>query len=411
MFANVEAESEFEILAPGTPLIYTLEITHQCNAACAACGNVTPHSAKYLTYQQFCSIIKKIAPGYLRISGGEPTLSPAFFNIIKKIQQLDIPFIIFTNGIWNNPDKIISLLKSCRQFEGFLLSLHGADAMTHDAFMGVTCFEKVIKNIKLAVKNGFDVHTNTVFSKHNINSYEKLTELIVGLGVQLAVFSRYYGLSIPETDLSDSELKSAIKQINKMAKKGLPVAFNNCIPRCFLKTDTHSCNAGFNFCTIDVDGNVRPCNHSSLSFGNIFEHSIKEIWASGEANQWRRLLPNVCLDCIYLNHCGGSCRAMQEYDINKIDPLIRGPIHKIPPAKVVYLPENGKPRAKYIARKEIWGYLLFYHQHSLPVSDDAKMLLDEINSQYTMSEIKSIYGMEMVELLAALFERGLIEFE
>lgn len=403
---------EWDVFYPSTPITYTIEITNQCNANCEACGNVNPHSPFHLSSDKWITLIEKIrhSLSYLRISGGEPTLSPDFFKIVHYTQTLNIPFSIFTNGYWQHQHDIIQLFKQSSNLSALLISLHGPNANSHNNFMGVSCFDAVINNIKIATKNGIVVNTNTVFTKWNLNQYEQIAQLSTDLGAKTAVFSRYYGPQIPSTNLTKKELKDAVLQIEEMRAEGLPVRLNNCVPLCFTKNSTSTCQAGFTFCTIDVAGNVRPCNHSSIIFGNVFEQPMEEIWSSEAADRWRNSIPTVCFSCVELQHCGGGCRAMQEFTAEKTDPLIREPLLEPHEKRIIRLPGTHKPRARYQSRREQWGYLLFRQTKSLPVSFEAKEMLNNIDNTLTVSQIKSKYGMEMLQLLGALFEKNLIEF-
>ena len=40
----------------------------------------------------------------------------------------------------------------------------------------------------------------------------------------------------------------------------------------------YGCGAGFNYMFIDSQGNVCPCDFTMLSFGNILQRPIQEIW-------------------------------------------------------------------------------------------------------------------------------------
>ncbi len=67
-----------------------------------------------------------------------------------------------------------------------------------------------------------------------------------------------------------------------------------------------NCGRPFEWAFITVDGFVTPCcrrvNPEVINFGNIFETSLKEIWYSKKAQDFRRSiledLPNpICDEC------------------------------------------------------------------------------------------------------------------
>ena len=69
------------------PYIYTLEITSECNVNCVGCGNVFAHGDLYMEPEQLRIALDRISPyaEMLRVTGGEPTLSPAFGEIVQLV--------------------------------------------------------------------------------------------------------------------------------------------------------------------------------------------------------------------------------------------------------------------------------------------------------------------------------------
>ncbi|MCI0513802.1 radical SAM protein, partial [candidate division KSB1 bacterium] len=342
------------------------------------------------------------------ITGGEPTLSPDFYKIMGYLHILNLPFTLYSNGIWNYPQLYIDLFLTLTNLKALVVSLHGHDAETHHQFTRIQCFDQVIQNLQLAHQNGLAFKTNTVFFKQNIRHLNKIAELSRRLGATLTIFSRYYGEPKTLTDLSLEALRSGLQQVEQLVADGYAVTLNNCIPQCFVRNRTRACNAGFTFCAIDVEGNVRPCNHSRIIFGNIFEQAMRDIWKSASAQAWRDAIPQVCRECQVLVHCGGGCRALQEYTPDKIDPLIQAPIQQpLPPKKLRFFSEH-KIKSNYLARQEAWGYLLYHENHILPVSEAAKKILDQIEMKLTVAQIQARYGAEVMQLVAALVDRDLI---
>ena len=75
--------------------------------------------------------------------------------------------------------------------------------------------------------------------------------------------------------------------------------------------------------TVASDGEVRPCSHLDVSYGNLFKEELKEIWT--RMNSWRDgvYLPTVCRSCKLLPACGGGCRMeakMHNGSLSTMDP-------------------------------------------------------------------------------------------
>lgn len=312
------------------PVIGYLELTTQCNSSCAGCNYSNRsshfHEQSDLNFEQWKTIINKLLPSVqrLQITGGEAILHPEFFKIITYIDHCRIPYVIFSNGLWSAPSKLLSLLKSMRYFDGFLISLHGAEAKTHETFSGISnSFETILGNIKLATEMNFSVFTSTVLFKANYQSLDKIEELARKIGTEYSVFNRFIGNAPGHIALSEVELLTTIEQLTKMQENDRAVRFGNCIPQCFARSKSSGCFAGTAFLSIDAFGNAKPCNHSSLTCGNLLSDSLEQVWYSSSMQSWRELIPQQCNKCTEFSNCHGGCRA-ETFRVNTgQDPLMK----------------------------------------------------------------------------------------
>lgn len=313
------------------PFIYALEITDKCNLNCPLCGNVFEKNGVFsdLDFSAWKNILEKIKPyaREIRITGGEPTISPDFFDILKEVDSGNIAFHIFTNGLWEDTSGILAKLKNFPRFSSFLISFHGLDCVSFSKFSGQGFsrkhFDKIVKNIKCAVDAGYTVNANTVLGGNNFTQIEKIVEFLMSLGVSNISFERLIG---PENDalkMSGDELKSALNKIGELQKNGKPVLYGSCIPQCFFETSSAGCLSGRSFAAISPAGYVRPCSHSPSVFGELLKDSIEDIWKSASAEKWRQNIPGACRLCGYFFNCAGACRAAGELVNAEKDPLIR----------------------------------------------------------------------------------------
>lgn len=130
-----------------------------------------------------------------------------------------------------------------------------------------------------------------------------------------------------------AELKAAFKAADLFSRaKGYPVTANVCIPRCAIEPAEYP-RIGISACgsrpeqrpiTVDARGNVRMCNHSPVTMGNIHETPLREILTSPRAREWEGR-PAFCDGCARWGDCRGGCRAASEQLGNGLareDPLI-----------------------------------------------------------------------------------------
>jgi radical SAM protein with 4Fe4S-binding SPASM domain len=401
------------LYVPKTPTTYTLELTSHCNNACVGCGNVFARDLGEMPLEQWTALLDMLQPHVvnIRVTGGEPTLHPQFSQIILAIDRLAVPFVLFTNGVWRNRQKIIRVLLDCRNLDGVLISLHGKDNASHRQFVGQDSFEETVKSIREATRAGLLVNTNTVLTCANFRDVEVIAQLSLGLGASFVAFSRYYGAPIPITALSEAELLEAVESVHTLKAQGLPVRFNNNVPACFSGHPSKSCPAGITHCTVDPLGNVRPCNHVPVTFGNLFECSIEELWRSEKARWWRGLIPQACYQCAEFDSCRGGCKAMALKLDKKRDPLMRAPLvsklrHHVPRRLTLY--EKAIPLKNFVMRREEFGLLLVNRSRVLPVDAIAEPLLDMLDGTHSLRAIEQQFGQVGLNFVGILYQEGLV---
>lgn len=399
------------------PIHYTLEITQECNQYCSGCGNVgMGDKGKGLSSIEWKKIFEEIKPhaANIRISGGEPTLHPEFEDIIYQLKYLDLSFVLFTNAQWADAEKLCGIIKTVEQCDGMLISLHGADANTHESFTKTPgSFHNTIKNIELAIREGLRVATSTVITKYNFQMIDRIVKLGEALGVESVIFARY----LPVRDFSllpsAEQLRHAMDDIDKNLQLQKPVQFSVCIPQCFYRSASEGCHSGVTYCVIDHRGNIRPCTHSKKKCGNLFDKKLKVIWNSREMNEWRNMIAQDCYDCSALSICHGGCRAAAELQNLDYDPLKTRPfIEKLDLNQSHFeFHAQSKPLGNFKIKTESFGYVLIRKNIVLPVSFEAKPILDAIGEQKCLSDIKLLYGQKGLDFIGLLFQKGLLDIQ
>ena len=136
---------------------------------------------------------------------------------------------------------------------------------------------------------------------------------------------------------SVDELRVAIGQILK-AQDDFPfrgdVGFGTALPYCFDERLIErgmqaNCGVGTWFSAITNTGEFRLCNQSRMSFGNVLQKAISDIWLDPRVDTHFRALRWVdepCASCPVLEDCGGGCKVDEGCESGEfcIDRLIRG---------------------------------------------------------------------------------------
>lgn len=402
------------------PIYYSLELTSQCSGKCSPCSNVFTRLRPALPIESWQYIIKYISTyaETIKITGGEPTIHPQFFEIVQLVASFGIPFAVFTNARWADSQSLIRFFSSLPSvFKGLLISLHGPDAASHAAFTGdIAAFDETCANIRCAADAGVRIYTSTVITTDNFDRLSEIARLSQSLGAKRAVFNRYLGLADPGLEPADAQLRHAIGDIEVLhrslesSRSIFSVKYGNCIPQCFTSSASTGCWAGVAYCTIDPWGNLRPCNHSVTIAGNILEEPLDAIWRNEKMEGWRRLSLEQCETCSEVDTCNGGCRALIE--IRNNDPLIRQSVESVEPILSIELElyENSHPILACRVQSEPFGYALIRGATMLQVTHQAKAVLDRLNGQYTLQQLNATIGREAVDFIGSLYCYQMVEF-
>jgi MoaA/NifB/PqqE/SkfB family radical SAM enzyme len=171
-----------------------LKVGFYCNNQCAFC--VQGRKRDYLAAKDLKEIESSLKEAFSKekrevvLTGGEPTLHPNFFEIVKIAKKIGFKIIqIQSNGrIFAYEDFCIKAIKAgANQFSP---SLHGADAKTHDFLTQAKgSFEQTTKGIKNLKNLGQYVLTNSVITSKNFKKLPELAKRLVSLGVDQFQFA------------------------------------------------------------------------------------------------------------------------------------------------------------------------------------------------------------------------------
>lgn len=403
------------MLVLSLPAIYTLELTSACNNRCPGCSNIyaahrvdAPLPAS--TWETWLADIGPTAER-IRLSGGEPTLHPEFMRILDAATSYEAYVTVFSNGRWADPVGLVRQLQNRPRFLGLLISLHGAQAATHDAFSGVQgSFAETLHNICLALDHGITVALSTVVTRLNAHELPELVALGQALGVQHMAFNRYVGAPQPAWELSNAELQRVTQQIDGWIAQGVPLEYGVCVPQCLCLNQSHGCLAGAAYVSIDPWGNVHPCHHSPTIIGSLQDASLATWWHHPRMHAWRNLMPRACATCAALSLCHGGCRAAQELRPDQRDPLRQQPLRAFHgPTNERVVAVDLRPRAAGRLRPEPFGFALLGRGQVIPVRAEAEQVITACDGTRTFGELADLFGQAGLDLLGELWSLGLLE--
>lgn len=398
------------------PISCSLELTNSCNNRCKGCSNVFLSNGEekpILSLPQWKAIIWKLQPFVFQVdlTGGEPTLRDDFLDLIMFIDELGIECGVFSNGRWNDAEQIINTVRMCSNSQGFLISLHGSIAQSHDSFTGVPgSFIETIQNIERASAAGIHVATNTVIFRHNFHEVEAITKLSERLGAKYAVVSRYHGPPIDGFSASEQELLQALKDIARLRRDRHRVALGNCVPPCFSSEGTGGCLAGAASFAIDSWGRVRPCVVSPLICGNLLTESVEKIWQEDLLRAWADMIPPLCQQCTKLSECHGGCKAEAARVGAGKDPLAKRPLREqCERFSELTLYRESRPMRRFKMRSEEFGYVLVIRNRVMPIAHEGEQIIDLLDGKTTLGQIEQICGSRALSFVGLLYQKGFID--
>ena len=300
-----------------------IDITNACNLRCKHCYHSHHSNKGALRLDGWFEILKqydemvsafKMQPEVI-ICGGEPTISPYLFPILKRAKELwgHPPITILTNGTKLN-DVLLSALSEYNI--RFQVSLDGPDSERHDAVRGEGNFSKALSGAKLAREYGFQVNVLGILSKKTSQWIPDFFEMVKQNGLNSMNFTRFipqgYGSELVRSGEDDSlygfELRDALRSIIGYSRDcGIPTATNGPLYHLIDPNLGQSGRFGFQGLIVDYKGNLKVSSRADYILGSVLEEGLKNLFLKHPLMKELRLGNiNECGQCMYYKRCGGD---------------------------------------------------------------------------------------------------------
>ncbi|HUN27297.1 MAG TPA: radical SAM protein [Steroidobacteraceae bacterium] len=177
----------------GAPLYVAWQLTNECNLACLHCIEESGPGKAFrdeLGAPETLRIVDQLAAQgvpYLSLSGGEPMVHPAFFELVERVCAAGIELKIETNGHFLEPANCERLQRL--GVKAVQVSLDGASRETYNRMRVRGDFDRAVGGIRALAAAGVPIEINyspTRFNAHEIGA-------AIDLAAELGAYSFYTG--------------------------------------------------------------------------------------------------------------------------------------------------------------------------------------------------------------------------
>lgn len=302
------------------------DITTSCNIKCKQCYCPTDvASFRAVSFRDIKAAIKRVSGLFseLYILGGEPTLNPELYEILKFGLDNFRMVILVTNGLKLADEEY------CRKMAlpGLSISMHRraispqSEQLLNDLAQNKSYFKRSRRawtNVQRFWQGDVNVqlnllkplvdggHVMDVFKWSRENGFEPIMELTKSG----PIFERNCELDVGSTEIEKLFLKMRkydnVYYPHLEAPELVPPSYgHNCT---LIETGIH----------VYVDGTIVPCvSHNGIVLGNIFTDDIEEVLASpirSAIKDYQNWIVGPCKQCAHFHYCRGGCRGEAFWD-------------------------------------------------------------------------------------------------
>ncbi len=157
-----------------------------CNLSCRHCYiNPGQHGTGMVSREDMDAWMEIFADNEKKTNliflGGEPTLHPDLIHGILRAKELGFAVTVDSNGYLFH-DFLERI--SPEQLDYLSFSLDGPDSAVNDPIRGEGVFEVCTRNLRRAVRRGFNVSVIYTVSSQNIDHLERMVPILVEIGVK-----------------------------------------------------------------------------------------------------------------------------------------------------------------------------------------------------------------------------------
>jgi len=303
---------------PYRPTACTLQITARCQLNCYHCSAArytTPDRAE-LTTEEWLSVIRQaedIGVTNIVFTGGEPLLRPDIFDLIAAVNRDRAQPMMFSNGLLLTEANVSRLVEA--GLFSLMVSLDDPRPEEHNRLRRASrLFERATEGIRRVLETDILVGISTYAGPQDVR--EGRVEQMIEFGREVGVHEITIFDLVPTGKLLPLEQDQLLSPADKARLIELERQYNQQEGYPHITTQAlvngpegSGCFAGCTQFYMTAYGDVDPCDFTPLTFGNIRDESLPDIWT--------RMLSHPA----YSSRCN-HCR-MQDPEFRRqyIDPI------------------------------------------------------------------------------------------
>ena len=223
----------------------------------------------------------------ITFDGGETMLRRDLPDLVASVDERAVA-TAFTSGYHLTPERAKQLKEA--GLYAVRISIDSPFEKEHDRVRGrAGAFQDALSGVRNALAAGLLVDLFMVTSPHNIDYLEDAFSLAADLGAhelslyEIVAVGRW---AAHEDEVLDADDVARLERFHKEKNRtGGPGPRVSALP--YLQSpEMFGCFAGRRWIHVDGNGEALPCAYMPLSFGNIKEKSLKEIWKEMTRYQW-----------------------------------------------------------------------------------------------------------------------------
>lgn len=336
-------------MTPGPPLWLLAELTYRCPLHCVFCYNPVDFARQEaeLSTDAWLRVLREgreMGAVQLGLSGGEPLVRDDLEVIVAEARRLGYYTNLLTSGVGLSPARAAAL--KAAGLEHVQLSFQDSTPEMNDFLSHTKTFDLKSRVARIIKDQGWPMVMNVVIHRMNIEHMDRIIEMAAELGAEYLELAntQYYSWAYLNRDHllpTHEQLREAETVTDRWRAK-----LGDRMRIFFVAPDYHEGRAkkcvngwGNMFLTVAPDGTALPCHTAKmlpgLSFPNVREHSLRDIWFDSEGfNRYRGTgwMKEPCTSCEFREQDLGGCRCqafMLANDPAAADPVcVKSPHHQ-----------------------------------------------------------------------------------